>query len=497
MAGREYRICVLCAILTAFAAAVLVLAHTPVSRADTSTKPVSFIVDIAPILKDNCLACHNNGKKSGKLDLSSYASLRVGGAHDDPVVPGKPHESVLVELINANGERMMPPAGKGGPLSAGQRAVVERWVKDGAPLDNGVNAGAPILRELRKRWTPPPPPIAYPAPMAITALAFSPDGTRLVAGGYHEMTVWHMPEGKLDSRIRTRAERTYGLTFLADGLLAVAGGRPGEEGDVCLYDWAVATAPADGRWHDGVNDRRILRHRVLECDDSVLCLAKSADAKLLAAGGCDRAARIWDLSEGAAAAKLIGLAEIHADWVTGVAFAEDGHRLITTSRDKTAKVFDLARNELTLSFPDHQAAVYGIAVRSDGATAYSVGADRALRIWKADGDGKQIKAVGGHGDEVLRVVDHPTQPIVITASADKTVRVWKHDGTAVRKLNGLSDVPFALAVSPDGKWVAAAGNGGEVCMWTVGDGRLARRFSVLPGWPPVRPIGNEARGRQH
>lgn len=98
---------------------------------------------------------------------------------------------------------------------------------------------------------------------------------------------------------------------------------------------------------------------------------------------------------------------------------------------------------------------------------------------------------------MLRVVDHPTQPIVITASADKTVRVWKHDGTAVRKLNGLSDVPFALAVSPDGKWVAAAGNGGEVCMWTVGDGRLARRFSVLPGWPPVRPIGNEARGRQH
>jgi WD40 repeat protein len=189
------------------------------------------------------------------------------------------------------------------------------------------------------------------------------------------------------------------------------------------------------------------------------------------------------LAAGATAARLVAVAESHADWVTGVAFVGDGRRLVTASRDKTAKVFDVARNEPALSFPNHQAAVHGVAVRADGTVAYSVGADRTLRLWGADGDGKQMKVAGGHGDEVLRVVCHPHEPVVVTASADKTVRVWKDDGTAIRTLTGINDVPYALAISPDGRWLAAGCAGGEVVVWSVADGKLVKRFNASPGWP--------------
>ena len=77
---------------------------------------------------------------------------------------------------------------------------------------------------------PPMPPAAYPFPVTITALAFTPDNAKLVVGGHHEMTVWNVADGKLEKRIRTRAERAYAMTFLPDGKLAVAGGRPGQEG---------------------------------------------------------------------------------------------------------------------------------------------------------------------------------------------------------------------------------------------------------------------------
>ena len=68
--------------------------------------------------------------------------------------------------------------------------------------------------------------------MTITALAFTPDNQKLVVGGHHELTVWDVADGKLEKRIHTRAERAMAMVFLPDGKLAVAGGRPGQEGDV-------------------------------------------------------------------------------------------------------------------------------------------------------------------------------------------------------------------------------------------------------------------------
>src|SRR5207253_1710469 len=122
------------------------------------------------------------------------------------------------------------------PLPKDKIAVIERWIKEGARLDAGIAAKADLMRELRVRWQPPTPPIAYKYPININALAFTPDNKKLVVGGYHELTVWDVDLGKLEKRVYTRAERAYALVFLPDGKLAVAGGRPGQEGDVRVYD---------------------------------------------------------------------------------------------------------------------------------------------------------------------------------------------------------------------------------------------------------------------
>ena len=70
------RLCILCAVLTALAA-WLVFGVSTVSAQD---KPVSFINDVAPILKENCFACHDAKKRSGKYDMTTYEKLMAGGA---------------------------------------------------------------------------------------------------------------------------------------------------------------------------------------------------------------------------------------------------------------------------------------------------------------------------------------------------------------------------------------------------------------------------------
>jgi hypothetical protein len=363
--------CIFCSLI-ALAVAWLLLARPQASHAQGPKGPVSFINDVAPILKENCYACHDAKKKKGKLEMTSYETFRKGGTKDDPITPGKPKESILIDVLTSTGPDRMPPKDVGDALPPEKIAIIAKWIEEGGKLDKGVDAKADLLRELRIRWKPPQVLSAYKYPVNINALAFTPDNKKIVVGGYHELTIWDVESAKLEKRLWTKAERAYGLVFLPDGTLAVAGARPGQEGDLRIYNINAPGKDMGGvTLLDGVNDKSVLLKTLLETDDSVLAVALSPDGKKIASGGCDRLVRVWDLASG----KLEHAIENHADWVFGVVFAQDSNLLVTGSRDKTAKVWDLKAKESVLTFPDHQAPVYAVGISADGKTCISAGED--------------------------------------------------------------------------------------------------------------------------
>src|SRR5688572_7473427 len=97
--------------------------------------PVSFINDVAPIFKENCFGCHGSKSPKGKLDMTKYAHLRKGGTKDDPIAPGKPDDSYLIDVLKATDKKRMPPIETGDPLSKEQVDLIARWIKEGAKLD--------------------------------------------------------------------------------------------------------------------------------------------------------------------------------------------------------------------------------------------------------------------------------------------------------------------------------------------------------------------------
>ena len=433
--------------------------------------PVSFLQNVAPVLVQNCIACHNAKKSEGKYVMTTFAQLAKGGAIGAGVnlEPGDADASYFVELCRLDGEPRMPY--KLDPLPASSIALIERWVKEGATYD-GASPTEEWLIALRKA-TPPVVPEAYPAAVPITALAFSPDGSRLLVSGYHEVTSWNPGDGTLKNRTRGLAERTHDLAFSPDGKwLATAGGDPGQYGSVRL--WSVAS--------DGA---LALAREFPETIDCVFAVAFSPDSTRLASAGADRAIRVWEVATG----RDLMTIEDHADWIFDVAWSPDGKRLATASRDKTCKVFDTEKKESLATFPGHNDVVYCVSFAPDGKSVVSGGNDNQIRVWNPDEDAKQSRNLGGFGGPVFRLLFSPDGKTLAATGADQVVRMFD-DYNPKASLTGATDWIYSLAISPDGKTVASGSWDGSVCSWSLPEGKPAGQFVAAPGLAtalPARP----------
>jgi dipeptidyl aminopeptidase/acylaminoacyl peptidase len=396
--------------------------------------------------------------------MTTFAQLVKGGKQGagTTVIPGKPDDSYFLELIQLDAEPRMPY--KLDPLPAEEIALLERWVAEGAKYD-GTSPTEDWTFLLRKTQVVTIPE-SYPTTVPITALAFSPDGKRIAASGFHEVTFWKTGDGALDRRLRGLAERVHAIAYSPDGKwLATASGDPGQYGLARL--WSVQP---DG----GAKPVRDLA----ESQDAVFAVAFSPDGKRLATAGADRVIRVFETESG----KLLLQIEDHADWIFDIAFSPDGKRLATASRDKTSKVFDAEKKESLATFTGHAQPVYTVAFTPDSKAVTTGGEDGQIRIWTAEGEAKQVREVGGSGGPVFKLRYAPDGKTMAVASGDKSVRILKaENGAVVHRLTGHSDWVYVVAFAADGKTLASGSWDGEVRLWNTADGKPLRTILAAPG----------------
>jgi mono/diheme cytochrome c family protein len=119
----------------AFFIGALTFASVAALAAD-GDKPLDFSRDIRPILADNCFRCHGPDAKQRqaglRLDLRDEALKRLE-SDAVAILPGKPEESALVaRIMTADDSERMPPADSQKVLTAAQKELLKRWIKEGA-----------------------------------------------------------------------------------------------------------------------------------------------------------------------------------------------------------------------------------------------------------------------------------------------------------------------------------------------------------------------------
>jgi hypothetical protein len=418
---------------------------------------VSFRSQVAPILVNNCLACHGPKKAEGGYRVDNFERLMAAGESGSHGFSPKAVDAseAFRRIVSTDVVERMPL--EGDPLTPDQIELIKKWIDEGATFD-GPDPKANLATVI-----PPPlhpdPPAEYPHALPVTAMVFSPDGAELIIGGYHELTFWNPTNGQLNRRWKNVGQRTFALAFSPDGKsLAVGGGTPGRLGEVRVFDFGSGN----------------LKTVMGTTSDVVLDVSYSPQGDRIAIGAADGVLRIVESETG----KELFAINSHSDWVTATAWNADGSKLASASRDKTAKVFDSKTGELAVTYSGHGQPVRGIAFHPDGAELFSAGNDRKLHRWKL-ADGAKTAEVA-FGDEVYKL------PLgggfLFASSADKSLRQFDAKTHAqVRAFAGPADSVLCAAYHDGTKRVAGGVFNGGVHVWNLADGSALASFVAAPG----------------
>ncbi len=112
------------------AAVTLVFLCQAANAAEPKPEEAKFFeMKVRPLLAEHCWKCHGEEASKGGLRLDSLGSILQGGESGEAVIPGKVDDSLLIQAVRYESYEM-PPKKK---LSDDQIAILEAWVKMGAP----------------------------------------------------------------------------------------------------------------------------------------------------------------------------------------------------------------------------------------------------------------------------------------------------------------------------------------------------------------------------
>jgi RNA polymerase sigma factor (sigma-70 family) len=213
----------------------------------------------------------------------------------------------------------------------------------------------------------------------ITVVTYGPDGKLLASAGKDKAVVlWDPATGQERRRFAAEGGPPMDVVFSPDGglLAVVVRGQP-------LQLWEVATGkprelaslpPAGdiGGPGGGIGGPPMAP----VCESA----AFSPDGRLLATGGQDGFARVWDVASGRQVRALSG----HLGWVMSLAFSPDG-RSLTVGNWRNVRLWEVATGQERKRLTGHDGDVTAVAFAPDGRTLVSGASDTTGLVWDLTG----------------------------------------------------------------------------------------------------------------
>ncbi len=304
---------------------------------------------------------------------------------------------------------------------------------------------------------------------SVAALSFAPDGKTLAVATTKDFVILFDVTAAIELK-RILRDNVRKILFAPDGksLWIGGGGKPAwmpdkQPGTIIRWDLQTATEV----------------QRFETAPGKLSSLAASPDGKTLASGGELLGPCLWDVGTGKAIELETGLRM--RTGVEEMAFAPDGKTLAVADSEGRVRVWDVATRRELHQHEAHTSWILSPTLSPDGTFAATSGWDGIVRIWDVT-TGKAVRSWSA--DEigsVNAIVYTPDGQSLLTAGWNGTVRLWDAaTGKEIRRFR--NDPGYArAALSPDGRLVAATGQGEEFRSITLYETSTGRPIRDLKG----------------
>lgn len=168
----------------------------------------------------------------------------------------------------------------------------------------------------------------------------------------------------------------------------------------------------------------------------------------------------------------------HSDSVTSVFWSPDGTQLVSGSRDNTAKIWAVANQQNTATYTGHSAAVRCVVWSPDAPLLASGSEDQTVQVWNSGA--VHHRTYGSLGATVSTLVwDSQANAILAGTLGNGGHALPLTGGNATKSL--LKSSILALALSPNGAYLAAATASGDVIVFTTQVPRTVVFTRKMPG----------------
>ena len=201
-------------------------------------------------------------------------------------------------------------------------------------------------------------------------------------------------------------------------------------------------------------------------------VAISPDGQTLVSSSADRTIKLWNLPTGELRTTLSG----HSNQVLSVALTPDGQTLASSSWDRTIKLWNLPTGELRRTLSSRSNEAWSIALSPDSQTLAS-SSGSTIKIWNLRT--RQLRRnLSGHLQTVLSVALSPDGQTLASGSKDQTIKLWNlGTGEVYHTLIGHSGRVRSVAISPDGQTLASGSWDQTIKLWNLRTGKLLRTLS--------------------
>jgi eukaryotic-like serine/threonine-protein kinase len=237
------------------------------------------------------------------------------------------------------------------------------------------------------------------------SITFSPDGTRLAAGGDNGAAA--LLDGvtlqPLLGPIQLHGSQITDIAYALNGAVLATGGGFG----------------TGIKLTDATTGQRIADFNAVEGFYPMQPLAVSPDGTRLAMGSPDQSIRLWDI----ASRRLLATCPKKVRFPFCMTFAPDGRRLAFSDTLGFLYLWDLSGQRPLRKLAGHNGAATALAFAPDGTLA-SGGMDHTIRLWHPEID-QEVAILEGHRGWVFWVAFGERGKTLISGSIDGTLNLWR------------------------------------------------------------------------